>query len=361
MELQTEHRVFFGDASSLEPLAPESIHLVVTSPPYPMIEMWDSVFSQWDPQVPGALEKGEGGRAFECMHARLDAVWLETYRVLKPGGILCLNIGDAVRTINGDFRLFSNHSRALLGLFQAGFTGLPNILWRKPTNAPNKFMGSGMLPGGAYVTLEHEYILIARKGSKRIFATAEERGNRQRSAYFWEERNLWFSDVWMDLRGASQNLSGKETRSRSGAFPFELAYRLVNMYSVRGDTVLDPFLGTGTTMAAAMACGRNSVGWEIDPAFKTAIQGLLDRIPALGSGANQKRLENHLEFVQRYQDNGHRFRYVNIPYGFPVMTNQERQLVFYPPARAERSGEDLFRVSYLSEPEPLWRQLTIHA
>ena len=79
-----------------------------------------------------------------------------------------------------------------------GFQSIPLILWRKQTNAPNKFMGSGMLPAGAYVTLEHEYILVLRKGSKREFKKAEEKRNRHESAIFWEERNIWYSDIWMD-------------------------------------------------------------------------------------------------------------------------------------------------------------------
>ena len=124
-----------------------------------------------------------------------------------------------------------------------------------------------MLPAGAYVTLEHEYILILRKGTKREFNKAEERQNRRESAIFWEERNAWFSDVWMDVKGTGQELFKKATRSRSAAFPFEVAYRLINMFSVRGDTVLDPFLGTGTTTAAAMACGRHSLGFELDANF----------------------------------------------------------------------------------------------
>ena len=104
-----------------------------------------------------------------------------------------------------------------------------------------------MYPGGAYVTLEHEYILILRKNGKRKFTTQPEKQNRRESAYFWEERNIWFSDIW-DLKGIRQDIQQKDIRTRSAAFPFELAYRLINMYSVFGDTILDPFLGTGTTI-----------------------------------------------------------------------------------------------------------------
>ena len=91
-----------------------------------------------------------------------------------------------------------------------------------------------------------------------------------RSAFFWEERNRWFSDVW-DFKGTVQGLDHGDLRSRSGAYPLELAFRLINMYSLYEDTVLDPFLGTGTTTLASIACGRNSIGIEIDRAFSSFI------------------------------------------------------------------------------------------
>ena len=262
--MKTRHKVYFCDARRMQMLPSDSVDLIVTSPPYPMIQMWDAVFCQQDPRIAEALAEGHSKDAHELMHCLLDPVWDESFRVLKPGGFVCINIGDATRSIDGEFALYPNHARILQHLSQSGFTILPDILWRKQTNAPNKFMGSGMLPAGAYVTLEHEYILIARKGSKRVFRTDGEKQNRRASAMFWEERNRFFSDIWTDVKGASQALASSEFRKRSAAFPFEVAYRLVIMYSVRGDLVLDPFWGTGTTSVAAMAAVRNSIGLEID-------------------------------------------------------------------------------------------------
>lgn len=134
---------------------------------------------------------------------------------------------------------------------------LPDIHWHKPTNAPNKFMGSGMYPPCAYVTYEHEYILVFRKGGNRKFTNAE-KSIRHNSAYFWEERNIWFSDLW-EIKGTTQKLKKGTSRARSAAFPFELAYRLVNMYSMKYDLVYDPFSGTGTVTKAAIASERNIV------------------------------------------------------------------------------------------------------
>ena len=163
--MQTTAKLICGPAQSMAGIADESVDLIVTSPPYPMVEMWDEIFALQDEEgrIGEQLSCGNGQAAFALMHELLDAVWLECNRVMKPGAIACINIGDATRTLDGDFQLYSNHSRILSSFLGQGFAALPDILWRKQTNAPNKFMGSGMLPVGAYVTYEHEYILVLAK------------------------------------------------------------------------------------------------------------------------------------------------------------------------------------------------------
>ena len=187
-KMKTTHKVIFGNSANMSTIPSGSVDLVITSPPYPMIEMWDEMFSEQSPAIKDALQKEDGTLAFELMHKELDKVWNEVFRVLKDGGIACINIGAATRTIGRTFQLFSNHSRILSHCLNIGFVALPEILWRKQTNAPNKFMGSGMLPPGAYVTLEHEFILILRKGNKKEFKNPDEKLNRKRSAFFWEEK-----------------------------------------------------------------------------------------------------------------------------------------------------------------------------
>ncbi len=323
--METTHRLIFEDARKVRTLEDQSVDLVVTSPPYPMIEMWDRSFAETDSRIHDLLEMGEYTRAFEAMHQVLDQVWQELYRVMKDGAFACINIGDATRTNNGRFQLFANHSRIQNKFFELGFNVLPLILWRKQTNAPNKFMGSGMLPAGAYVTLEHEYILIFRKGDKREFSSPEKKHKRMQSSYFWEERNNWFSDLW-DFKGARQDINSQTLRERSGAFPFILPFRLINMYSLMEDTVLDPFLGTGTTMMAAMAAGRNSAGCEIDRGFVEPVkQRVYEQWPLLNS-FNLERIKNHLDFVEKQKDNGSELKHFNSYFGFPVMTRQEKDL-----------------------------------
>ena len=332
-------------------LADESIDLVVTSPPYPMIEMWDQIFTRQNKKIGPALKQNDGPAAFELMHQELDKVWDEIYRVLQKGGIACINVGDATRTINEHFALYTNHSRIQQYMHKLGFAALPTILWRKQTNAPNKFMGSGMLPPGAYVTLEHEYILILRKGNKKAFRTATARANRRASAFFWEERNVWFSDVWMDLKGTTQNLVDPKTRDRSGAYPFELPYRLVTMFSVKGDNVLDPFLGMGTTMYAAMAAGRNSIGYEIDPHFKEPIVSQSSRIVELANQRITERLDQHLAFVRERVAAKGKLKYLNHHYRFPVMTNQEKDLILNQLLSVKQTDFNAFEAVHANEPQ----------
>ncbi len=349
--MQTTHRLINQNARKMPALTTESIDLVVTSPPYPMIAMWDELFISQKKKIKAALKDSEGPLAFELMHQALDRVWDELYRVLKKGGLACINIGDATRTVGDRFALYANHARILNYMQTLGFSVMPAILWRKQTNAPNKFMGSGMLPAGAYVTLEHEYILILRKGGKREFTTGSEKEGRRDSAYFWEERNDWFSDVWMDLKGSRQDLADGETRKRSAAFPFELPYRLISMFSVKGDTVLDPFAGVGTTMLAAMAAARSSVNYEIQRKLNPIILSQVDGIVDFANRRIASRLENHLAFVQARLEAQKKFKYRNRHYLFPVITRQETNLLINTLKAVKQPQSNTFEVTYAHKPQ----------
>ena len=351
--MQTTHRAYFQSSTNMQPIADASVELVLTSPPYPMIEMWDEGFSSRNPAIYKALSRRDGLMAFRLMHADLDPVWAEAYRILRPGGFACINIGDAARTIGDDFMLYPNHARILSSLMELGFTPLPVVLWRKQTNAPNKFMGSGMYPAGAYVTLEHEYILIVRKGGKRQFSNEDDKMRRRASAVFWEERNAWYSDVWMELKGTRQGMQKNKTRSRSGAYPFELAYRLISMFSAKGDIVVDPFLGTGTTLRAAAAAGRNSIGYEIERDLQTDIFLDLPELIRLSRERIQSRLSAHLSFVNQCQETGREMKYLNQTYGFPVVTRQEIDLSLDIPEDVSKLEENGFQVTYSVDPKSI--------
>jgi len=324
---KTIHKIIFGDAKKMTKIEDNSINLIVTSPPYPMIEMWDGIMSLQNPQIKENINTNPSV-AFELMHRELDKIWTECSRVLKDGGFLCINIGDATRTINGEFELFDNHSRIVNYCLSLGLKELPCIIWRKQTNAPNKFMGSGMLPNGAYVTLEHEYILIFRKGGKRAYNTTSEKMLRRESSFFWEERNVWFSDLW-DFKGTKQTINNSTTRERNASFPFELPHRLINMYSQKGDLVLDPFLGLGTTMKAAMLNGRNFIGYEIDANLSSIIEDEINTIDVdKYNGIIKNRLDSHLEFIKNRENLKKEIKHYNDNFKCKVMTSQEANMTF---------------------------------
>jgi DNA modification methylase len=268
-----------------------SIQLMVTSPPYPMIQMWDELFCKSDRKIAllwGKLDCGEDAavrKIYDLMHDNLGKVWSETYRVLADGGIAAINIGDATRSINGNFQLFPNHARIIEVCEEIGFTTLPYILWKKPTNRPKykgkgAFLGSGFLPPNAYVTLDCEFILLFRKGKLRKFEPHH--AERYESQFTKAQRDVWFSQIW-DFKGTRQKVS--ELERRTAAYPDEVAERLIRMFSVKGETVLDPFLGSGTTAKVALLNDRNSVGYEADPNLLPVIKQKIESISANKEGA----------------------------------------------------------------------------
>lgn len=348
-EIVTNHNVITGPSQNMEMVRDRSVAMVVTSPPYPMIEMWDGIFSEQNPEILKAVEKNDSHRMFKLMHAELTKVWKEVERVLIPGGFACINIGDATRSIKNNFSLYPNHAAVIDAFRDLGMVNLPNIIWRKQTNAPNKFMGAGMLPSGAYVTLEHEWILIFRKEGKREFKTPVEKLKRRESAFFWEERNLWFSDLW-DLKGTRQLMQKDASRLRSGAYPYEIPYRLINMYSLKDDLILDPFLGTGTSVLAAVTSQRNSIGFEIDRGFCELIMKNVKEFPVdLHNEILLNRLSSHQTFIgkRKEQKGENAFKYINEHLNLPVMTRQETDIHFSN-VSAITPIQNGFMASYLS-------------
>ena len=324
------HVIQFTPAQRMERISDASIDLVVTSPPYPMIAMWDSIFAKQNPDIQAALDSSDGKNAFELMHHELDKVWRECYRVLKEGAFMCINIGDATRTVGGTFSLYSNHVRIMQACQRLGLVTLPGILWKKATNAPNKFMGSGMLPCGAYVTLEHEWILVFRKGAKRSYKDSKEKQVRRESSFFWDERNLWFSDTW-EFVGARQKIQNPASRERNASFPLELPYRIINMYSQKGDWVLDPFVGLGTTTTAAILSERNSIGYEIDILLKESLVQSFNSLSVDKANACiRHRLSKHLSFIDERIRTVKPVRYETPFLQCKVMTKQETGMSLHP-------------------------------
>lgn len=335
--MKTQHQIINNNSKSMSTIPDKSVQLIVTSPPYPMIEMWDSMFFEQDRAIQTDFDNKRYNDAFEKMHCILDLVWEECDRVLSDNGFVCINIGDATRTFDGNFQLFSNHARIINTFLQMGYCVLPDIHWRKQSNAPNKFMGSGMYPAGAYVTYEHEYILVFRKGEKREFKGSE-KAIRQESAYFWEERNIWFSDLW-EIKGATQTIKNSPSRGRNASYPLEIPYRLVNMYSVKGDTVLDPFCGLATTTVACMVSQRNSIGVEIDKDIFEIAQSVFDANIEDLNHMVRNRCNRHIEFIENLPPEKKDKCYLNNHHGFLVKTRQETALALQCLAGISKNSE----------------------
>ena len=288
--MHTQHRIILGNSQHMTELADGSVQLMVTSPPYPMIAMWDRLFADADPRIAELWQKLEENsreetvrQIYDAMHDYLAKVWSETHRVLCDGGIAAINIGDATRSVNGKFQLFPNHARIIEICEKIGFTTLPYILWKKPTTKPmykgkGAFLGSGFLPPNAYVTLDCEFILIFRKGKLRRFEPHDKR--RYDSAFTKAQRDEWFSQIW-NLKGARQ--TADELERRTAAYPEEIAERLIKMFSIKGELVLDPFLGSGTTTKIAMQNERSSVGYETDQSLLPVIEKKIDNCAVTAS------------------------------------------------------------------------------
>ena len=249
----TRHRLVLGDARRMLGLDDESVALVVTSPPYWTLKKY--------PDHPAQL--GDLGD-YELFQKELARVWDECYRVVLPGGRLCVNVGDVTlsRRKHGRHRVVPLHADIIGHARQAGFDVLTPIFWWKRTNMTTEmsrdtyFLGKPYEPNGI-IKSEIEYILLLRKPGGYRKPTEEQ---RRLSRIPKEDYQAWYRAVWTDIGGAS-------SPKHPAPFPVELANRLVRMFSFVSDTVLDPFGGSGTTCVAAAKAGRNSVAYDIEPAY----------------------------------------------------------------------------------------------
>lgn len=268
-QIPTTHRLLCRDARDLSSLPDSTVHLVLTSPPYWVLkEYHDS---------PGQLGHVQD---YELFLAQLDRVWQHAMRVLVPGGRLVVVVGDVClsrRRNHGRHTVVPLHSSIAEHCRRIGFDGLAPIIWHKIANAAYEADGNGAgflgkpYEPNAIIKNDVEYILMQRKpGGYRSPSTE----TRLLSLISAENHRVWFQQVWTGVTGAS-------TRHHPAPFPLELAERLVRMFTFAGDTVLDPFAGTGTTGLAAARWGRNSIGIEIDRQYvRDAETRLRAKLPA---------------------------------------------------------------------------------
>jgi len=248
----TFHRLVNGDARNLSFLDDESVHLIVTSPPYWNLKRYNENLDQL-----GHIQD------YESFLAEIEKVWRHIFRVLVPGGRLVCVVGDVcvARRSFGRHLVFPLHADISVICRRIGFDNLNPIIWHKIANASyevqngSKFLGKPYEPN-AIIKNDMEFILMQRKpGGYRKPTEAQ----RKESRIDKKDFEQWFQQIW--------NIPGASTKHHPAPFPLELATRLVQMFSFTGDTVLDPFCGSGTTMVAAIRTGRNSIGVEIDPDY----------------------------------------------------------------------------------------------
>ena len=248
----TVHRLIHGDSRDLSFLGDASVHLALTSPPY-----WNLKRYNENPDQLGHIED------YEAFLSELEKVWRHVYRTLVPGGRLVCVVGDVcvARRDFGRHLVFPLHADICVICRHIGFDNLNPIIWHKIANASyevkngSKFLGKPYEPN-AIIKNDIEFILMQRKpGGYRKPTSAQ----RESSRIGKDEFRRWFQQIW--------NITGASTKQHPAPFPLELATRLVRMFSFTGDTVLDPFSGSGTTMVAALRTGRNSIGVEIDAEY----------------------------------------------------------------------------------------------
>lgn len=249
--LPTFHEFHLADARHMDFLSPDSVHLVITSPPYWTLKKYNDGPSQL-----GDLSD------YDCFLSELNKVWSKCHDALVPGGRLVCVVGDVClsrRKNNGRHTVVPLHASIQEQCRKLGYDNLSPIIWHKIANATLEAGGNSSFLGKPYepnavIKNDIEFVLMERKpGGYRSPSWLE----RLMSVISEENHKLWFRQIWTDVPGAS-------TRHHPAPFPLLLVKRLIRMFSFVGDTVLDPFHGSGTTSVACWQTGRNSVSAEVD-------------------------------------------------------------------------------------------------
>jgi DNA modification methylase len=253
--MKTLHKIILGDSRSMREVPDQSVHLVITSPPY------------WQLKDYGSGSQIGFNDSYEEYINHLNLVWSEAGRVLHPGCRLCVNIGDqfARSVYYGRYKVIPIRTEIIKFCEQTGFDYMGAVIWQKVTTCHTTggatIMGSFPYPRNGILKIDYEFILIFKKYGVSSKATPEQ---KERSRLTQEEWNTYFAGHW--------NFPGEKQEGHLAMFPEELPRRLIKMFSFVGDTVLDPFLGSGTTTLAARNLNRNSIGYEINKDFLPVIK-----------------------------------------------------------------------------------------
>jgi len=253
--MKTKHKIIIGDSRWMKEVPNESVHLIITSPPY------------WQLKDYGNDKQIGFNDTYEEYINNLNLVWNECSRILHKGCRLCINIGDqfARSVYYGRYKVIPIRTEIIKFLENAGFDYMGSIIWQKVTTCHTtggaSVMGSYPYPRNGIIKLDYEFILIFKKYGESPKVSNE---IKEQSKLTQEEWNQYFTGHW--------NFSGERQDKHLAMFPEELPRRLIKMFSFVGDTVLDPFLGSGTTSLAAKKLNRNSIGYEVNEDFLPIIR-----------------------------------------------------------------------------------------
>lgn len=253
--MEVQGKVIIGDSRNMVEIGDESIALVVTSPPYWHLK---------DYGVPGQVGYGQTLHEYLLDLAR---VWRECWRVLIPGRRLCVNIGDqfARACIYGRYKVIPIHAEIIAQCETIGFDYMGSIIWQKKTTMQTTggatVMGSFPYPPSGVVELDYEFVLLFKKP-----------GTPRKVPRVLKEAARMTRDEWKEFFSGHWTFGGERQINHEAMFPEELPRRLIRMFSFPGETVLDPFLGSGTTVKVALELGRNGIGYEIQPGFVPIIR-----------------------------------------------------------------------------------------
>ena len=251
----TNHKIIIGDSREMAEVDEKTVHLIITSPPY------------WQLKDYGSADQIGFNDSYEDYINNLNLVWAECHRVLHDGCRLCINIGDqfARSVYYGRYKVIPIRTEIIKFCETLGFDYMGAIIWQKPTTMNTTggatVMGSFPYPRTGIIKIDYEFILIFKKPGDSPKVSKE---IKEQSKLSKEEWNEYFSGHW--------NFNGEKQIQHLAMFPEELPKRLIKMFSFVGDTVLDPFLGSGTTILAAKNLNRNSVGYEINSEFLPIIK-----------------------------------------------------------------------------------------
>lgn len=329
----TTHKIIFGDSRSLKEIKDKSVQLIITSPPY------------WQLKDYGADNQIGFNDNYEEYINNLNLVWQECYRVLDDGCRLCINIGDqfARSVYYGRYKVIPIRTEIIRFCETLGMDYMGAIIWQKATtmntSGGGAIMGSFPYPRNGILKIDYEFILIFKK-----------LGNAQKPTKEQKEKSILTKEEWSEYFSSHWTFSGVKQSEHIAMFPEELPKRLIKMFSFYGETILDPFTGSGTTSLAAMHLGRNSIGYEINESFIPVIKEKL---------CSDKNIRENSAVINFSEDTAREYTYDTLPYLFhdPHKMNKKidiKTLQFGSRIdNSETKREELFSVREILAPDKI--------